>query len=94
MMLVDSSWVEEHKFDEINGISGAKCIRCGQCCLHIPCFWAQLWHGLTEENSQCPDLKRNEDGTYTCLMMKRDEAMRLAMLGTGCHYPEWRNCSG
>ena len=67
------------------------CIRCGQCCLHIPCYWGQLWHGLTKANNQgCPDLQLNKDGSYTCLMMSTHSLMKREMLGTGCHYPEWR----
>ena len=67
------------------------CIRCGGCCKVIPCYWAQLWYGITESNlSPCPDLRREESGIYTCLRIKKSGLMKREMLGTGCHYPEFR----
>lgn len=90
MTLIDKEWIEEHQFNEVNGRTGATCIRCGQCCLTIPCFWAQMWHGLTKESDKCPRLELLPDGKYNCTMMKQNSTMRHEMLKTGCHYPEWR----
>lgn len=67
-----------------------KCIRCGQCCLHISCYWAQIQWGLNKTNNECPALSKNDNGTYTCLRMLTDPLMSNEMLGTGCHYPKWR----
>ena len=80
--LCGKEWVAKHEIP--------RCIRCGQCCLHVPCWWAQIWYGLDENNSHCPDLKRGEDGFYMCLMMSKCTGHRKEMLGTGCWYPEWR----
>jgi hypothetical protein len=73
-----------------------KCIRCGGCCLHTPCYWAQLQWQIHEQQNPykagkvCPALQKEKDGTYTCLHMYLSNDMRREMLGTGCHYPEYR----
>lgn len=67
-----------------------ECIRCGGCCLTIPCCFAQIQYGLTKDTKDCPDLQQNMDGTYTCRVMWRNNIFRHEMLGTGCHYPEYR----
>ena len=66
------------------------CIRCGQCCLHLPCYYAQKEYGLKDNSKICPDLKLEENGKYTCLRVARDSQFKHEMIGTGCFYPHWR----
>ena len=67
------------------------CIRCGGCCKAIPCTFSQMWYGISESfQLLCPDLEKKRDGTFSCGMMATHSGAREAMLGTGCHYLEWR----
>ncbi len=75
----------------MTGTNNTPCIRCGGCCKAVPCYLAQIWWGLTRESGRsCPELQENDGGTYTCLAMAKNDMMRREILGTGCHYPEWR----
>lgn len=64
------------------------CIRCGQCCLHTPCYLARVRYGL-KMGDGCPELSE-QDGIYSCCLIKKDSFARRELLETGCHYPEWR----
>ena len=75
----------------MKGEGKMKYIRCGQCCIHAPCLWAQFYHGYTKSNyTSCKELVKNDDGSYTCKMFSRDSNMRQSMLDKGCEYPDWR----
>jgi hypothetical protein len=67
------------------------CIRCGGCCKSIPCYFAQIYYNLTKKNKgKCPELVREQNGKYICQRMLWDTTLKREMLGTGCHYPEFR----
>ena len=86
---IDST-IQKLRPSNIEKQNSNECIRCGQCCLHIPCYWAQLYHGLTKKGDRCPDLELLPNGKYNCKYMNHSELMRREMLNTGCHYPKWR----
>jgi len=78
-------------FDTGESVRGMKCIRCGGCCKTVPCYFAQIYYNLTAQTKTlCPELAQNKDGTYTCKRMLWDVTLKGALLGTGCHYPEYR----
>lgn len=71
------------------GTNNIDCVRCGRCCLSIPCYWAQMKYDISAVNNrQCPDLIDNGDLTYTCGQMVVNPILRRELLGTGCHYNE------
>ena len=68
-----------------------ECVRCGGCCKAVPCYFAQIYYNITAQNKmRCPELTRNKDKTYTCKRMLWDTTLKRELLGTGCHYPEYR----
>ena len=82
--LCGEEWLKAHEIQ--------KCIRCGQCCLRVPCIYGQMETAFTlKQGNICPSLKRNPDKTFTCILINHWPQMKREMLGTGCENTEWRD---
>lgn len=65
------------------------CVRCGECCKHIPCYFAQLRYHITKKGETCPALIF-DGAPFTCMWQLEDKEFRDYMNSGECDYPEWQ----
>jgi hypothetical protein len=64
-----------------------KCKKCGQCCLTIPCIFAQVKYLLAKgDTRRCPDL-HEANGFYACRLIERDQKVRETLIDGFCDHP-------
>ena len=80
----DKNFDENAKDDLIYG----NCMRCGNCCLRIPCLMAADRGVEQKIGMRCPHLEGNKPGSFNCLLIEEGvDDTDLVNFGGGCSNP-------